>query len=90
MKQDAIPGRIITVWFQSLPFAEMKAIKDEMNQKAGDGGALLGADTPSSASFDVQCAEMCGVGHGIMSSKVIFHTDEDYANWQAANAPIAE
>jgi cytochrome c oxidase subunit 2 len=90
IKQDAIPGRIITIWFESMPFGEMKAIKDEMNRKAGDNGALLGADTPATASFDLQCTEMCGVGHGIMSAKVIFHSAEDYANWQAANAPIAE
>ena len=90
IKQDAIPGRIITIWFESLPFDEMKAIKDEMNRNAGDDGALLGADTANSASFDLQCAEMCGVGHGIMAAKVIFHSDEDYANWQAANAPVAE
>ena len=90
IKQDVIPGRIITTWFESLPFEEMKAIKDEMNRKAGDDGALLGADTPATASFDLQCVEMCGVGHGIMSAKVIFHTEEDYANWQSANAPIAE
>jgi len=87
LKQDVIPGRIITAWYQSLPFEEMKAIKEGMNQRAG-GSDLMGADTPGSASFDIQCTEMCGVGHGIMHSKIIFHTEEDYSNWVAENAPV--
>ena len=97
LKQDVIPGRIITSWFQSLPFEEMKAIKNEMNAKvdaakaAGDKFVLdLGKDTPGSASFDIQCTEMCGVGHGIMSAKIIFHSEEDYSNWVAENSPVAE
>src|SRR3989339_22048 len=90
LKQDVIPGRIITSWFQSLSFAEMKAIKDAMNARANDGGALLGADTPGTASFDIQCTEMCGVGHGIMASKIILHTQEDYDNWVAQNSPVTD
>ncbi len=90
LKQDVIPGRIITSWFKSLSFAEMKAIKDAMNARANDGGALLGADTPGTASFDIQCTEMCGVGHGIMASKIILHTQEDYDNWVAQNSPVTD
>lgn len=90
LKQDVIPGRIITVWWQSLPFSEMKAIKDTMNANAGDGGKLLGADTPGSASFDIQCNEMCGVGHGIMAAKIVLHSAEDYDNWVAQNSPVME
>ena len=90
LKQDVIPGRIITAWFKSMPFGTMKNIKNTMNANMGDNGALLGADTEGSASFDIQCTEMCGVGHGIMASKIIFHTDEDYSNWVSANSPIVE
>ena len=90
LKQDVIPGRIITSWFQSNSFSDVKAIKEEMNRKAGDNGALMGADTPGTASFDIQCAEMCGVGHGIMAAKIILHSDEDYSNWVSANSPVVE
>ena len=89
LKQDVIPGRIITSWFQSKSFSEVKAMKEEMNAKAG-GSELMGADTAGSASFDIQCAEMCGVGHGIMAAKIVLHSDEDYSNWVSANSPVVE
>ena len=38
LKQDAVPGRVITGWFKPT--------------KTG--------------TFDIPCAEMCGIGHGIM------------------------
>jgi cytochrome c oxidase subunit II len=41
LKQDAIPGRVITGWFKPT--------------KVG--------------RYDLQCAEMCGIGHGIMMGR---------------------
>ena len=32
---------------------------------------------------DIQCAEMCGIGHGIMGAKIIIEGTEAYASWQA-------
>jgi len=46
LKQDAVPGRIITGWFKPT--------------KTGD--------------FDIQCAEMCGIAHGIMAARL--HIEE--------------
>ena len=89
LKQDVIPGRIITTWFQTKSFDEVKASKELMNSKNGNSD-LMGADTEGSASFDIQCAEMCGVGHGIMASKLIIHTADDYNNWVSENSPIVE
>jgi len=59
LKQDAIPGRVISGWFEP--------------NKTGE--------------WDIQCAEMCGVAHGIMGARIHIHTDEEYSQWVAANAP---
>ena len=43
LKQDAIPGRVITGWFEPTMTGE----------------------------FDIQCAEICGIGHGLMPARII-------------------
>lgn len=59
LKQDAVPGRSITGWFEP---------------------TLTG-------TFDVQCAEICGFGHGLMAAKVIVEDESQHAAWVAANTP---
>ena len=61
LKQDAIPGRSITGWFQPTVTGE----------------------------FDVQCAEICGFGHGVMAARVMVEDAETHASWVAANTPVA-
>ena len=34
-----------------------------------------------SGEFDIQCAEMCGIGHGIMGAKIFIQSKEDHAAW---------
>ena len=53
LKQDAIPGRVITGWFEPTVTGE----------------------------YDVQCAEICGVGHGLMPARIRISSPEDYAAW---------
>ncbi|GAF95890.1 unnamed protein product, partial [marine sediment metagenome] len=48
LKQDAVPGRVITGWFEAT--------------KTG--------------AFDIQCAEICGIGHGVMAGRIIIETPE--------------
>lgn len=60
IKQDAIPGRSITGWFEPTKIGE----------------------------FDVQCAEICGFGHGVMAATVLVESPEDHAAWIAANSPV--
>jgi cytochrome c oxidase subunit 2 len=58
LKQDAIPGRVITGWFEpTLP-----------------------------GEYDIQCAEMCGVGHGIMGARIFVETAEEHEAWLAGTA----
>lgn len=61
LKQDAIPGRIITGWFE--PTME--------------------------GQFDIQCAEICGIGHGLMPAKIIIEGAQQHAAWVEANSPLA-
>jgi cytochrome c oxidase subunit 2 len=55
LKQDALPGRVITGWFEPTRVGE----------------------------YDIQCAEMCGPGHGIMGAKLYVETEEAYDAWMA-------
>ncbi len=60
LKQDAIPGRIITGWF-----------------------------TPSKlGEWDVQCAEICGIGHGLMPARIHIETPEQHNAWMAQESPL--
>lgn len=58
LKQDAVPGRVITGWFKALHTGE----------------------------YDIQCAEMCGVGHGLMPARIIIETPEQHTAWIKANS----
>jgi len=56
LKQDALPGREITGWF-------------EPNRRG---------------EWDLQCAEMCGVGHGIMNAMIYVESKEEHEAWMQA------
>jgi len=59
IKQDAIPGRVITGWFEPTV--------------TGD--------------YDIQCTEMCGIGHGVMEARIYIETPEQHAAWIEAASP---
>lgn len=40
-------------------------------------------------SFDIQCTEMCGIGHGIMGARIHVRSAAEHAAWLKANAPTA-
>jgi len=61
LKQDAIPGRVITGWFEPTMEGE----------------------------FDIQCAEICGIGHGLMPARIVIESKEQHAAWVAANSPLS-
>ncbi len=61
LKQDAIPGRVITGWF-----------------------------TPTqTGEWDIQCAEICGVGHGLMGARIHIETPEQHAAWMAEQSTVS-
>jgi len=61
LKQDAIPGRVITGWFKPI----------------------------RTGTHDIQCAEMCGIGHGIMMGRITIETPEQHAAWIQEHTPLA-
>jgi cytochrome c oxidase subunit 2 len=59
LKQDAVPGRVITGWFKPIKLGK----------------------------YDFQCAEICGIGHGIMQSTVFVETAAEHEAWLKAHQP---
>jgi len=62
LKQDAIPGRVITGWFKT-------------NDITGE--------------YDVQCAEICGIGHALMGARIHIESPEQHAAWISENSSIS-
>jgi cytochrome c oxidase subunit 2 len=60
LKQDAVPGRVITGWFEA----------------TGTG------------TYDIQCAEICGIGHGVMGARIVIESSERHAAWVVEQSPI--
>ncbi|MDA0310849.1 MAG: cytochrome C oxidase subunit II [Gemmatimonadetes bacterium] len=58
LKQDALPGRSITGWFEATATGE----------------------------HDIQCAEICGIGHGVMAARIFIEDASQHAAWVAANS----
>ena len=58
LKQDAIPGRVITGWFEPTRTGE----------------------------WDIQCAEICGIGHGLMGGRIHIESPTQHAAWMASRA----
>lgn len=61
LKQDIVPGRVITGWFKPT--------------KTGE--------------FDVQCAEICGIGHGIMGARITIESPEEHGKWMEGRQPVS-
>lgn len=53
LKQDAIPGRVITGWFKPT----------------------------QTGTYEIQCAEICGIGHGIMGARLHVRSADEHAEW---------
>ena len=62
IKQDAVPGMKIPVWFQAT----------------------------RTGTFELGCAELCGLGHYRMRAVVTVHTKEDFARWMATRGQTAD
>jgi len=58
IKQDALPGRSITGWFEATMTGE----------------------------HDIQCAEICGIGHGVMAARIHIEDAGQHSAWVAANS----
>jgi cytochrome c oxidase subunit 2 len=61
LKQDAIPGRVITGWWEATETGE----------------------------YSIQCAEICGIGHGLMGARLFIEDEEQHTAWLAQESPVA-
>lgn len=53
-----------------------------IKQDAVPGRVIMGWFQPTlEGTFDVQCVEMCGIGHGIMGARVVVETPEQHEAW---------
>ena len=53
-----------------------------LKQDAIPGRIIRGWFKPTeTGGYDVQCAEMCGIGHGLMPAKIFIESPEDHASW---------
>ena len=59
-----------------------------LKQDAVPGRTITGWFTPIKAGiWDIQCAEMCGVAHGIMRAAIHVESAEDHDEWMLQNTP---
>jgi cytochrome c oxidase subunit 2 len=60
-----------------------------LKQDAVPGRVIKGWFKPTKTGvFDLQCAEICGIGHGIMAARVNVHTPQQHAAWMGLPAPL--
>jgi cytochrome c oxidase subunit II len=84
VKQDALPGKIIPVWFQPTVSNVHKVTKDGKVVAWQDGkGRDQETNKPNDSTYvwDIACAELCGWGHYRMVGKIFVHENE--ADWLA-------
>jgi cytochrome c oxidase subunit 2 len=64
-----------------------------LKQDAVPGRIIRGWFTPTrTGDYDIQCAEICGIGHGLMPARIHVQTAAQHAAWlanPAAPAPVA-
>lgn len=71
LKQDALPGKTIPMWFQATDF------NTRFDEKTGKCEL-----TDKSKEWEIACAELCGGGHYRMRGLLYVHeTKEDYLKW---------
>jgi cytochrome c oxidase subunit 2 len=37
-------------------------------------------------TYDIQCTQMCGIGHALMAGRIIVETPQDHAAWLLRNS----
>lgn len=61
-----------------------------LKQDAVPGRTITGWFRPTkTGTFDVQCAEICGIGHGVMAGRINVQTATQHAAWIADHSPAS-
>ncbi len=62
-----------------------------LKQDALPGRTISGWFRPNRVgTYDIQCTQMCGLGHGLMAGRIIVETPEAHAAWLLRNSSPAE
>jgi cytochrome c oxidase subunit 2 len=73
LKQDALPGKSIPVWF-AVTEANVEKKGDRWVEKANDPSMI----------WELACAEFCGTRHSMMRGRLLVHeTEQDFLDWLA-------
>lgn len=60
-----------------------------LKQDAIPGRTITGWFKPTrTGSYDIQCAEICGIGHGVMTGRIHIESAADHQAWQQEHTPI--
>ena len=46
-------------------------------------------EATDTGTHDIQCAEICGIGHGVMGAQIFIESPERHAAWVAEKSPIS-
>jgi len=58
-----------------------------LKQDALPGRTITGWFRPNRlGTYDIQCTQMCGLGHGLMAGRIVVETAQDHAAWLERNA----
>lgn len=58
-----------------------------LKQDMVPGRSITGWFKPTqTGEYDIQCAEMCGIGHGIMGARIFITDEEEHNQWIADNS----
>ena len=61
-----------------------------LKQDAIPGRTIKGWFKPIiTGGYDIQCVEICGIGHGIMSARILITSPTEHAEWVRTHAPVA-
>jgi cytochrome c oxidase subunit 2 len=59
-----------------------------LKQDAIPGRIIKGWFKPTqTGQFDIQCTEICGIGHGIMPARIFIESENQHRLWNQNNAP---
>jgi cytochrome c oxidase subunit 2 len=74
VKQDAVPGLEIPVWW--VPTKTTEQMREELGNPE--------------FTYEISCAQLCGIGHYSMRGFYTIHTQEGYDAWLAEEAALIE
>ena len=61
-----------------------------LKQDAIPGRTIIGwFEATKTGTYDIQCVEICGIGHGIMGARIKIETPAEHAAWVAQNSSVS-